>query len=94
MKNQAFAIYEVDQWLMKSSRICMGVFTNKKKLKSAIRKLAEEQLERKLILAHKGQSRSSYIREVCREIEENGQYSGYDAGILVETIELNKYKEI
>ena len=93
MKRWAYMLYEGDCWLSNHSLVCMGVFTNKRKLQSAIRRLVKDQIMRRLFLEER-QFKYRFASDVCREVLEKGQYSGCDASICVKTITLNQFEEI
>lgn len=86
-------LYEGDCWLSGISLVCMGVFTNQRKLKKAIRDLVKDQLNRHLFL-DEHQKEQGFPSDVCQEVLENGQYLGCDASICIKKIELNKFEGI
>lgn len=93
MKN-AFLLYETDQWLSTSDRVLFGVCTTKKQLGKAVRKLAIDQFKRGVIIDEYEEGKRNFINGVWQDVERNGQYSGYDAGIYVQEITLNQFGEI
>lgn len=92
-RQEAIMLYEGDCWLTNSSLVLMGVFTNQKKLRKAIKDLVRDQLNRHLFLDG-GQKECGFFGDVCHEVLTNGQFSGCDASICIKKIELNQFEEI
>lgn len=96
-KQQAIMLYEGDEWLSTSSLVCMGVFTNQRKLQKAIRKHVKQLLQRRLLFEEKYgdyETERDAVAYVCQQITEKGQYCGYSASICIKRIELNQFEEI
>ena len=93
-KRTAYLLYEGDQWLSKDSMDLHGVFTNKKKLEKAARKLIAEEAKQHLEDAYNADMDLKTESEVCRsilsELMSEYQTCGWTTRYTIETVTINE----
>ena len=92
MTKSVFLLYEGDEWLSTSSLVLMGVFTSRRKLLAAVRKLVTENVSRYKLYYEV--SKRQVVDEVIQEMKENGQTQGRDNNLLFQVADLNVLGEI
>lgn len=94
-KRTAYLLYEGDQWLSKDSMDFHGVFTNKRELKKAARKLIAEQAKEHLEDACNADipaydTEAKVCRGILDELMSEFQTYGWTTRYTIETVTINE----